>query len=654
MGSRWASRTARALGDAKDIISVEDDKEEDFQLGDEQEFKKGRKESPASSPVREQGKGSITFVTPPPKEGQDPKDQSVEKKKSRRKKKKNLLDFFAAERPRQEEDLPVRNKPVEYKFRTFLKIYIPIVVTDRKQYGDFLSQFLKSMRDIISAIIMSTGTVMLPFKLSSYEQDEVIMRRDQLPAGVKELSPMYIPVISMKWSNYSYTDVSVLIGHEKPIDVILGTDSVKNIKFRLKSLILVDPLQCEKRACAKVLLGPLLELEQSRKDLAARIVAHPMAVRLGVKAVEILIELFRTGKVMTRDELKVRVLHVYVDAKVLPQARKLLKFLFPSKPKPRILYLNGWQFRAFHAGGMIMSDYDTAVAKNLRTKLRRFQDDTMLERYPHCKSIYRRSPVDPNVTLAKLLLSLKSTVRRGKPLFYVIEQQHDNAELVFHFHRSTHQQANQTITTLPLMIEAMFGKVVAEEWFTQDAWYELDDFKCEVVDPDDLNKGVRIIRTEVDVWEDSDSDFEVHELEEVNLDDRQIVISNFDLVRLENEAPHQIGDDTQSTWTYSSEYYEDDMDESVVESEAGSVAESEAGTEASVGKDMIEGVEVKDGTIQVETNQLKDGGNLSHGTEDTSSLTESLKDPVLQELVYSSLSADEKLAKIKAMLAGQT
>ena len=187
--------------------------------------------------------------------------------------------------------------------------------------------------------------------------------------------------------------------------------------------------------------------------------------------------------------------------------------MYPSKPKPRTSYGLLTQYRAFKPPDLLAFLRDQKLAVNLRSKMKRFHEDTMTERYTYCKSIYRASPVDQNVTLARLLMSLKATSRPGKYLFHMIEQDYDGDALVFHYHKNTHQQAYETITTLPLFVEAVLGKGVAQEWFTEDAWFELDGYKYELVDNQDALKGVRIKCLDEDNWQDSDDDFDVGEFQ---------------------------------------------------------------------------------------------------------------------------------------------
>ena len=554
--------------------------------------------------------------------------------KASKKKNKNIMDFFATTRSKPE--LPVRRNALVFSHRTFLQVYIPIVVTDSKMYGQFQTQFIKAFRDVAGSVINVAGTSMLPFRLvDDYNEREVINNKDEIPSNYRELTPRYVPSLTMKWSNSHFTDASFLIGHEKELSAILGSDRVADAKLRHQAILEKDPLQCKSRACAKVLLGPLPLLEQTLRDLAQQITCHPIAVRLGITAVELKIELFRLGKVMNADKLRVRVIHVYVDVKILAAACRALKKIYSSKPKPRSNYPMGKQYRAFLLADQIFTDYDVAVGKNLRTKVKRFQGDSMTEKYEHIKSIYRPSPIDPNVSLACLLLALKATARKGKLLFLALEQEYDNSPVIFHYHCITHQQAHQTITTLPLVISQMFGKPVADAWFNAEAWYDLDKFSSEFVDPDDVNQGVRIKRAALEDWEETDSDFELNDLEDVNPEDSEIIISNFDLVKLETEAGHQIGDDTGSTWSYPTSPF--DVDDEEDDAKPAAV-------------EMADGKESIDDKVDSEV----EAQGLSQGTEDTSSLTASIKGHSLLELVDSELSADEKVERIKNLLGGAT
>ena len=167
--------------------------------------------------------------------------------------------------------------------------------------------------------------------------------------------------------------------------------------------------------------------------------------------------------------------------------------------------------------------------------------------YNFIKSIYRLSPVDNNVTLAKVLLALPASETSEKPLFYIIKQEYDNAEVIFHYKRSNHQRANEIVTTLPLFIEGVFGREVADEWIMQDAWDQVDNYRMEKIDPKNGLKGVKIMNADQEEWDDSDSEYDEMGMEDVNDDDGEIIITNFDLVRLDTQATHIIGDDGKST-----------------------------------------------------------------------------------------------------------
>ena len=259
---------------------------------------------------------------------------------------------------------------------------------------------------------------------------------------------------------------------------------------------------------------------------------------------------------MVKGEIWVRTLCVYVikrkayvNERKAAAGRCLFWLLYPSSPLPIPNYLLFKQFRAFKLPDKIIFPREFPIATNLRSKLKRFQDDTLTESYHHCKSIYYASPLDQNVTLAKLLMSMRATARQGKQLFLLLEQDHDKGKLIFHFNKNTYQQAFEVISTLPLFIEAVLGEDVAKHWFMEDVWYDLELFKYELVDPLDPMKEVKIITTKTDNWNNSDSDFKIHKLEHVDDEEgSQILITNFDMVKMETKISHPLGNDGCLTW----------------------------------------------------------------------------------------------------------
>ena len=95
------------------------------------------------------------------------------------------------------------------------------------------------------------------------------------------------------------------------------------------------------------------------------------------------------------------------------------------------------------------------------------------------------SPVDSNVTLAKLLFALPSSDTSDKLLFFMIEQDYNNSNVVFHYSKNNHQKANEVITTLLLFVEGVFGKAVAQEWIMDEAWTLVENYQVARLDPKD-------------------------------------------------------------------------------------------------------------------------------------------------------------------------
>ena len=105
---------------------------------------------------------------------------------------------------------------------------------------------------------------------------------------------------------------------------------------------------------------------------------------------------------------------------------------------------------------------------------------------------------------------------------------------------------------------------------------------------------------------------------------------------MEMDKAHILGDDNESTWSYPRRKGgdSDDAVEDDEEDDKKPAAIENVGDEALEAKVEIQG--------------------LSQGTEDTSSLTASLKDPILHDLINSDMSADEKVAQLKRFLDGST
>ena len=130
----------------------------------------------------------------------------------------------------------------------------------------------------------------------------------------------------------------------------------------------------------------------------------------------------------------------------------------------------------------------------------------------------------------------------------MIEQDYNNADVVFHYSKNNHQRANKVITTLPLFVERVFGKAVAQEWITEEAWTLVENYQVTRINPKDGLQGVRITNNKDDKWDDSsDSKYGDLGFEEVNDKDGEILITNFDLVKLDTCVTYILGDSGQST-----------------------------------------------------------------------------------------------------------
>ena len=356
----------------------------------------------------------------------------------------------------------------------------------------------------------------------------------------------------------------------------------------------ISHIQFPERQVVGVLLGVVPKGTTLLEDIRKSLLCHPKFKKKQIDDLELEIGPFKIQQRFGKDEPRVGVVHVLARSTQSLDVLRILKRIYPSKPKPQGTYPLGVQYRFTIKSARLISKKHTQLASNLHGKLKLFNETVDTMEYAFIKNIHCPHMMISHITLNKIISSMSSMgyQHEGRPLILAIEQDYENGPTIFHYQRDLEQEVKERILTLPIMLKAGFGEGQARDWFNEGAWRLVEGYTASKIDEDNAFKGIRIKTNNQETWGSEAPEWDPMGQTQVMTDDEDDdIITNFDLIDLERKADHILGDEGMSTHTqegYYDDIHADDSSTEATEDKPNAIDNSTEGETSSITEDSAQ------------------------------------------------------------------
>ena len=446
--------------------------------------------------------------------------------------------------------------------KTFLQLMIPVTIDDFSQYGEGAKSAIQAIQNVWRALLAvdPEGNRILDFydpTSSNSDSGPPLSHRSELPSRRSVFEKHYLEKFKVTFSssNKPYSTFTFVLGHSHyNVKKILEHTIVQQSLESLQGFMEVDRMQCSSRYYIGNLFGPVPG-EQTLRDIEDAIKDRPEYVNSNITDLRLVVERHKLTKNVTQNTPQVSNIHVYVNKEKAAEAHHLLRKTFPSKPKPRASYPEGIQYRfapEIISGQSIVTKRKRSIIANLITKQLGFNKNNRIWEYEYLKNMHKPHPNFPNITLYKILLAMRSKNNENIYLFNLVEQDFANDVAKFHYDVSLETELAEVLPALPLIIQGHFGEAIAKQWFTDNAWLPVSDYKFEYLDDNDHAQGARVYPTTTDDLAGLDDNWYQDTdglLEDIADEDEGFIIANLDLAKLDQQSRSILNDDGNSCAT---------------------------------------------------------------------------------------------------------
>lgn len=378
--------------------------------------------------------------------------------------------------------------------RTILRARIPIYMEDTAKWNEMTNNAIKLMHNIWKHLLLidPSESTIEQWNLNPKSNAKPLRINSTFPSSKAAVHEKLIEDLKINWINSPVpTDLRFILGHKKKIKEYMENKELIKKMDDLNIELFVDRIQSEKRTVAGYLAGPVIR-ERSAELIADILIKSPVFVANNVSQLDIFEEVIIIRQGPSKKFVKrTRAMHIWVSDEDKALARTCLASAYPSKVRGD--YPLGIQFRFVPN----TADPDFAVppsartiASRLKAKQASFLDRRISRQNRHFKDIFALHEFDANISLLKILMSLKSKRFPERQLFTCIEQDFEDGEVYFQYSEELEDEADGVIPVIPLFLEGQFGKGV-KKWIKPSATigtqgYKYDK-KANKVTPDGKN-----------------------------------------------------------------------------------------------------------------------------------------------------------------------
>ena len=368
--------------------------------------------------------------------------------------------------------MKTEKKKRENTKKSILRTRIPLFVENVNTWNETTNQAIKILTLIWKHLLNvdPQNTTIEYWNTGNSPKFKPLRISSIFPTSKGKIHQRLVEDLKINWATSNNpTDLRFILGHKKNIRIYMENKELARKMEDLNIEIFVDRIQGEVRAVAGYLAGPIIR-ERSAELIADILQSSPVFKANKISQLEIYEDVITIRQGSNKRQIKrTRAMHVRVRDEEKAVARTCLASSFPSKARGD--YPMGIQFRFVPN----TADPDFAVppsarsiAMRLKAKQASFLERSITRQNKHFKDIFSLHEFDHNISLLKVLMSLKSKRFPERQLFTCIEQDVEDGEVYIQYTEELEDEADGIIPVLPLYLEGQFGSGI-KRWLKPSA-----------------------------------------------------------------------------------------------------------------------------------------------------------------------------------------